>query len=210
VLIPVRSAGGGKSRLRGATRSAAVHADLVLALQRDALAAVLAARVERSEDDPLIAAVHLVTPTPPRNVPDGVSVMIDEGRGLNAALLNAADRLAQLDPTGAVVAVVGDLPALRPDAFRAVLAGAARVERGFVADLTGRGTTMLTTRDPRRLQPEFGPESARRHRESGAVPLVADDRARSDVDTAADLQHCLMLGVGEHTGRMLAHLQPFT
>ncbi len=54
--------------------------------------------------------------------------------------------------------------------------------------------------------PRFGPESAMRHAQLGAVDISAacERGARRDVDTAVDLRDALTLGVGPQTARTLA------
>ena len=213
VLIPLRASGAGKTRLRGATREASAHPDLVRAIQRDAVEAVLAARelaLQAGGSDVQIAGIHLVTPEPPPawDYP-GLSVIDDPGGGLNPALTTAAAGLARSSPRDGVLAMVADLPALRPADLLQVLATAAQLPRGFVPDATGSGTTMLASRRPAEFLPRFGAGSAEHHRADGYRRIDAPDGARADVDTADDLQHCLRLGVGEHTAAMLSHLQPF-
>ena len=214
VLIPLRASGAGKSRLRGTTRDERAHPDLVRAIQRDAVEAVLAARqhaMETGGSDVQIAGIQLVTTQPPDdwNYPD-LSVIADPGGGLNRALTAAATAIGASDPGDGVLAMVADLPALRSTDLLQVLRAAAQTARGFVADAAGTGTTMLTARRPAEFAPAFGAGSAQRHLSAGYLALPAPDGARSDVDTADDLQHCLRLGVGEHTAAMLSHLQPFT
>jgi 2-phospho-L-lactate guanylyltransferase len=154
----------------------------------------------------MIAGVYVVASKCPTDLPASVTVLVDGGGGLNAALAQAAQQLAAEHPEDAVVALLADLPALRPAELLDVLRQALAVRRGFVADADGSGTTMLTASSGTQLAPAFGVESARRHRESGALELNAGPGARRDVDTAADLEQCLVLGVGEHTAGMVAHL----
>jgi 2-phospho-L-lactate guanylyltransferase len=203
VMIPIRPAGAGKTRLRGATTDA-LHADLVRALQADALDAVLAARDSGVAG---IAGVHLITdPFAHPHPGHDVGVLPDPGEGLNPALAAAAHVLRARSPGDAIAALVGDLPSLTGDAFTDVLAAATAVRRGFVIDHDGTGTTILTAAPGCALDPHFGPDSARSHQLSGAVPLPAAASARSDVDTPQDLQRCLRLGVGAHTSALVAHL----
>jgi 2-phospho-L-lactate guanylyltransferase len=137
-----------------------------------------------------------------------VDVRSEIGAGsLDAALHQGAEAL-----TGAgyrtVVACVGDLPALRPEAVRAALDASRAHPRSFVADASGTGTTMLISHRSTReggLDPHFGGRSAAAHRSSGAVALVGDDlrTARRDVDTEVDLLDALRLGVGRWTGALV-------
>jgi 2-phospho-L-lactate guanylyltransferase len=201
VLIPVKPPEVSKSRLQGATRASDRHADLVLAIQRDTITAIAAA----IESGPLIRAAYLIGSVPLAPLPSGIEVLSDSGGGLNDALAQAAIRVSGDHPGDGIVAVVADLPALRPTELLDVLARAPEYGRGYVADQSGAGTTLLTA-SSHPLEPLFGRDSAERHRQSGAIALPAGPSVRTDVDTAEDLQRCLVLGVGEHTASMVAHL----
>jgi len=203
VLVPIKPAEVAKTRLRGATAAESGHARLVRALQRDTLAAVLAAAAE----DPLIAGVYVIgAPSSFGELPAGVAVLPDRGQGLNDALTRASSAVRAVHPDEGHAALVADLPALRPRELLDVLRAAATTPRGFVPDAAGRGTTMLTAWPDQQLAPAFGDGSARRHRASAATELPAGPGARTDVDTAEDLRRCLALGVGEHTASMVGHL----
>lgn len=174
------------------------------AIQLDTLEAVLALRAH-----PLLGGVFVVSgdaagqlPT----LPAGIEVLADAGGGLNAALAAAATELARRFPAGSVAALVGDLPALRAADLLAVLQGAPDAGRGFVRDLDGSGTTLLTAAPGTALLPLFGPDSAQRHLDSGARELDAGTSLRCDVDSAADLHRCRQLGVGPRTSQLVAHL----
>jgi 2-phospho-L-lactate guanylyltransferase len=68
-----------------------------------------------------------------------------------------------------------------------------------VADAHGTGTTLLTA-VVCPLDPRFGPDSARAHRDSGAVALSGDwPGLVQDVDTEEDLRVALALGTGPQT-----------
>jgi 2-phospho-L-lactate guanylyltransferase len=215
VLVPVRPAGAGKSRLRSATENESAHTGLVRAIQQDALAAVLRARADVlassawQEGVESIAGVYLISAPGVLDVPPGVEILLDAGHGLNAALRGAAEETSRRHPADAVLALVGDLPSLRSAELREIIGQAANHERSFVADASGHGTTMLTARAGLRLEPSFGLESAVRHRAAGAIELSAGPGARQDVDTVEDLRRCLELGVGARTAEILAHLNPF-
>jgi 2-phospho-L-lactate guanylyltransferase len=224
VLIPIRADGTGMSRLRGAVTEADIHEQLVRAIQRDTLTSVVrAAKIaatqprvldpDRQGDDAeetVIAGIHVVSGPDLDDLPAGVEVVPDVGGGLNAALASAATDLAHRFPGDALIAMVADLPSLRPQDFLAVLALAGDVERGFVPDEQGTGTTMLTVTCGQALAPAFGPGSALAHRHSGAVVLAAAASARCDVDTGADLARCLDLGVGPRTAALAGVFRPFT
>lgn len=200
VLVPIKEAASAKTRLKGATKQLGDHAELVRAIQRDTLSAAL-----QSMDSPLVAGVFVVTAQPVTGFEPEIEVLADPGGGLNAALAAAARELNRRYPADGVAAMVADLPSLRGEDLLAVLAAAPVTGRGFVRDADGTGTTLLAAAGVP-LNPCFGPGSARRHLDSGAVELSAAASVRSDVDSAADLRRCLSLGVGPATGRMAASL----
>jgi 2-phospho-L-lactate/phosphoenolpyruvate guanylyltransferase len=173
-----------------------VRARLVLALLADTVSAALAsaavADVLVVTDDPDAGSV--VTGLGARTVPDVPD------RGLNPALAHGA--LAS--GSRAVAALSSDLPALRPEELTAALSAAAAAPRCFVADAQGTGTTLLTANGAD-LAPAFGAGSAERHRAGGARRLTGDwPGLARDVDTPEDLRAALALGVGRHTGEVLA------
>ena len=95
----------------------------------------------------------------------------------------------------------GDLPALQPHELAEAIAAARGNERSFVGDRHGTGTAALFAFGVR-LDPRFGPDSARRHADSGAVELTdAWPGLRCDIDTADDLSAAMRLGVGPATTR---------
>ena len=121
--------------------------------------------------------------------------------GMNAALGRGAELLAA-DGHRDVLAVVGDLPALRAETVRRLLQVAPAAGRGYLADAAGTGTTMLLARGAP-LDPRFQGLSAAAHATSGAAPLapLLDDGAdaRRDVDTEDDLAIAVDLGLGRAT-----------
>lgn len=186
VLLPVKALPAAKGRLLAASPDAEAHARLVAAIRADTAAAVRTA-----------AAVHrvvLVTDRPTA----GELVFVQREPGLNAALAEAARDAARRWPADGVVAVVGDLPALRAADLDAALAEAARHPRSFVRDAAGTGTTLLAARPGVALDPAFGAGSAARHAAS-AAELTATPGLRCDVDTEADLEAARALGLGPHT-----------
>jgi 2-phospho-L-lactate guanylyltransferase len=126
--------------------------------------------------------------------------------GMNAALAFGAQilRTAGCDQ---VLACVGDLPALTPEAVRAALAAAddhGESARMYVPDRLGDGTTMLIANGTD-LDPRFQGESASAHRDSGAAGLLLGDfpQARTDVDAPDDVAAVIGLGVGRHTAQLI-------
>jgi 2-phospho-L-lactate/phosphoenolpyruvate guanylyltransferase len=143
-------------------------------------------------DDP--TAAGLVTGLGARPVPD------EPDSGLNPALAHGA----RASGSSAVAALSSDLPALRPEELTAALAAAGAAPRCFVADAQGTGTTLLTATGTD-LAPAFGPGSATRHRDGGAVELTGRwPGLTRDVDTPGDLREARELGLGRHTSALLA------
>jgi 2-phospho-L-lactate guanylyltransferase len=114
-------------------------------------------------------------------------------------------------PTGVLLA---DLPALRPvDLERGLAAVDAELAREpapvmcAVPDADGSGTVLLAAATPGALDPAFGPGSLAAHVRRGAVRLDLDlPRLRRDVDTPADLEAALALGVGPRTASAVRDL----
>jgi 2-phospho-L-lactate/phosphoenolpyruvate guanylyltransferase len=126
--------------------------------------------------------------------------------GINAALQHG-ERAALAAGFRGVLASVGDLPSLRADSVRAVLAAAEQYPRAFLADTSGTGTTMLTAIGAD-LQPHFQGRSAAAHRASGAIGIGTQDLgrlvpdARRDVDSDVDLADAVRLGLGPSTAQL--------
>lgn len=199
VIIPVKRAHVAKSRLAGVTLEQRV--ELARAFPADCAAASLAATaveavVAVTDDE---AAAGLLREL-------GAEVIADEpDAGLNPALRHAHEHVRQRYPGRCAAVLSGDLPALRAGELDVALRRARPLERAFVPDLAGAGTTLLTAGPSVDLDPRFGAESRRHHRDSGAVELEAADlpSVRHDVDTWADLQSAVGLGVGPHTRGVL-------
>lgn len=197
MVVPAKRLAEAKTRLRPLTEGGD-HGRWVLALLADTVAAAAAspavATVLVVTDDP--AAAEVVTALGARTVPD------EPDSGLNPALAHGA----RATGSRAVAALSSDLPALRAAELTAALAAAEGVARSFVADAAGTGTTLLTAVDAD-LAPGFGPDSARTHRDGGAVPLTGDwPGLTRDVDTPEDLVQALVLGVGPRTAALAAGL----
>jgi len=210
VVVPAKRLDVAKTRLRpltdapaGPVDPAVDHADLVLALLADTVAAVRACAAVRAvvvvTDDARAAGV--VTALGARTVRD------EPGRGLNPALAHGAWAAGG----GPVAALSSDLPALRPAELAAALAAAsalaaAGAPRSFAADAAGTGTTLLAASGGE-LDPHFGPGSAAAHEASGGVRLTGrwPGLAR-DVDTPADLLAARALGLGAATGALAERL----
>ena len=121
---------------------------------------------------------------------------------LNNAIA-AAERVLSKSASNIVV-LQGDLPALQTQELTEAIAAARQHERSFVADRLGTGTAALCAFGTA-LGPQFGPNSAARHRHSGAIELTgAWPGLRCDIDTPDDLVVARRLGVGPATGRAVA------
>ena len=199
VVVPVKRSSRGKSRLEveGVDRSA-----LARAIALDTIEA--AARCEEVlqvvvvSDDPALARDAAMIPAL-RFVPEG------EARGLDAAV---ATGIEAIDPGGRMprAALLGDLPSLRPADLAEALRAAASVDRAVVADAEGTGSTLVTATAGVAWASSFGDGSFARHTAAGCTPLEIPDAStlRRDVDTAAQLEAAVALGIGIRTAAVLA------
>lgn len=200
LIIAVKRLGAAKTRL-APVFSAPTRESVVLAMLIDTLTA--ATRV---------SSLHSITVITPDDVAGaaatelGAQVLADPTAPDDPDPLNSAVKAAAsaVDVPNIVV-LQGDLPALQTQELAEAISAARQYERSFVADRLGTGTAVLcafgTTLDPR-----FGPDSAARHRRSGAIELTgAWPGLRCDVDTPADLAAARQLGVGPATARAIAH-----
>jgi 2-phospho-L-lactate guanylyltransferase len=214
VVVPVKTAAAGKTRLAGVLPESHRQA-LVRAMALDTVAAAVAARG--------VVRVLVVTADEPVRdaLPDGADAVAEPPAsasarelgspepGLDAAVLAGARRATELDPGAGVAVLLGDLPALRPDDLAAALDLAARHERAVVADADGTGTTLLTVAPGTLLRPRFGAGSAAAHESLGHVRLdvPATSSLRRDVDVPADLEAAAR-GAGPRTRAVLATAEP--
>jgi 2-phospho-L-lactate guanylyltransferase len=210
-LKPLRSA---KSRLQGVPAPYRQYIAWCLAFDTiRALAAALDRVVVVSNEPSLSARLRPLGP--------GVRVSSEgPSLGMNAALAAGAADLADAGAS-LVLACVGDLPCLRTDTVRRLLAAAAHHPRSFVPDSSGTGTTMLFARGVSH-DPRFQGPSAAAHRGSGASAITEAEAgplndARRDVDTLADLIEAERIGLGPQTSTLfdrhthsLGQFQPVT
>lgn len=203
VIIAVKTLSAAKSRLAPAL-PADIRERVVLAMLMDTISAVRGASS--------VASVTVVTPD---------TTAVCEVRELGAAILHDPTPSPHPDPlnnaiqeawrsivanTPNVLVLQGDLPALTAAELAGALTGARVHNRSFVADRHDAGTSALFAfgcpPDPR-----FGPDSARRHRDSGAVELTgAWPGLRCDIDTPDDLRAARLLGLGPATAAAVAEL----
>jgi 2-phospho-L-lactate/phosphoenolpyruvate guanylyltransferase len=122
---------------------------------------------------------------------------------LNNAIIVAEAAISDNKASNTVV-LQGDLPALQPRELAEAITAARAHTRSFVADRHGSGTAALFAFGST-LQPHFGPDSAQRHRHSGAVELTGPwPGLRCDIDTPDDLMAARRLGVGAATAAAVA------
>lgn len=198
VVVPVKGTADSKSRL-APDRTRSERAALAAAFATDAVSVLL--------EMPDVAEVIVVAPQG-KLAADlerrGARLVADPGEGLNAAVRAG---LAALRPHDlARAAMLGDLPALRADAVATALSAASAHPLAYVADADGTGTTLITATGAHPLVPHFGAGSALRHAAAGHRELgdAAGAVLRRDVDTEADLDAALALGVGPATTAALA------
>jgi 2-phospho-L-lactate guanylyltransferase len=197
IVVPLKALPAAKSRLQDASPDPQAHAALVDAIRTDTLTvAATAGRILLALDQEPAPVAR-----PASAGPEGARI-VQRRPGLNAALTEAAAYAQARWPADGIVALVGDLPAMRPDELRSALELAAGHQRGFVKDASGTGTTVLTALPGVELRPRFGPSSADRHAVI-ATSLAAGPGLRLDVDTAADLTAARKLGLGPATTAVL-------
>lgn len=207
VLLAVKPLSVAKSRLDRPDRSAitlAMAADTAAAAASvDTVAAVLVVSDDEQARE-FLGQVAVVVPDTP-------------GAGLNPALVHAESEARARWPGADLAVLAADLPALKPAALAEALALADSEPRAIVADAGGTGTVLLTSTKGTALDPEFGPGSRERHVAGGTVDLTdalppGDVSAgmRRDVDTAADLEVAVALGVGPYTTDVLEKAESFT
>ncbi len=194
VVLPVKGGPAAKSRL-------GAPGPLAGAIALDTLEAVLACTAVRRA---VVVTADAATARHAARAGADVRPETRSGAGLSAAV---DDGLAGLD--GPVAVLLADLPALRPEDLAAALRAAGQVvEAGgwaLVPDAEGTGSVLVAAGRPEVLRPSFGPCSAAAHEAAGAVRLDLDvPRLRRDVDTRADLEAALRLGVGPRTRTALA------
>ncbi|GLW06093.1 2-phospho-L-lactate guanylyltransferase [Microtetraspora sp. NBRC 13810] len=199
MVVPVKPLVAAKTRL--AEAAGAHRESLAVAVACDTVEAALVC--------PRVARVVVVTADPlaARELSGvGAHVVGDPEAGLNAALRHGAAEAVRLAPDDPVGALQADLPALRPAELDLVLAAAAEFEVSFLPDAAEIGTTFYGTLPGVPFLPGFGGESRARHLGRGAKELILDGipSMRRDVDTPADLEAALALGVGPRTALVAA------
>ena len=202
VVVPVKDWDTAKSRLdlRSTLRQA-----FAKAMAQDTLECLVSC--------PLVRSVTVVTTTPAMigavelQAASQVLVQPDHIGSLDQALAWAIEQSG--DITEATAVVVADLPAATGPGFEQLLNRASQHTASMVVDRHGTGTTVLAATDSLRLQPQFGADSARRHRRDDLTVLSHDEcgaGVRCDVDTLEDLAAARAIGLGRHTRLLDAQL----
>lgn len=191
VIVAVKNLASAKSRL-APSLSAAQREQLVLGMLNHVLTVAL--------QTPGIGVVSVVSPDPAAKAAAheaGARFVFDDTPREHSDPLNQAVRTAEHELRASVsnlVVLQGDLPALTLGELTEAVTAARSHQRSFVADRHGTGTAALFAFGVG-LDPLFGPDSARRHRDSGAVELTTDwPGLRCDVDTPDDLAAARELG----------------
>jgi 2-phospho-L-lactate/phosphoenolpyruvate guanylyltransferase len=200
LVIAVKRLTAAKTRL-APVFSSATRESVVLAMLMDtitaasAVSALQTVAVVTPDDDAAAAASRLGARVVVDPTPDG------HRNPLNNAI--AAAEASVREETPNIVALQGDLPALQPQELAEAIAAAREYRRSFVGDRHGTGTSALFAFGVA-LDPQFGPDSAQRHRHSGAIELTgAWPGLRCDIDTPDDLLVARRLGVGAATARAI-------
>jgi len=203
-LVPVKRLAATKSRLFG-DRDGAAREALAIAMLRDVIAALLAAR----------SVARVVVTTPDADVGAiargcGAEALVRDDPGLNAAL-DAAARALDLGSEPLLV-VLGDVAGALPEDLDALSAALDELGgRGAVLAPASDGGTTALLRAPHDLLPSrFGKDSAKRHREAASLhgvpfrelPLPS---LALDLDVPEDVERFLTTSLGgEETRRVLA------
>ena len=202
LIIAVKRLAAAKTRL-APVFSARTRENVVLAMLVDTLTAATRA-----------GSLRLITVITPDQAAAaaaselGAEVLADPTPEGHSDPLNNAIAAAERAIAGSfsnIVVLQGDLPALQAQELSEAIAAARHHRRSFVADRLGTGTSALFAFGTS-LDPQFGPDSAARHRRSGAIELTgAWPGLRCDVDTPADMAAARRLGVGAATARAVTH-----
>lgn len=203
VILPVKPFGVAKSRM---LCEDADRADLARAMAFDVLDVLVGARTVRS-----ILVVTADAEMTSRARSAGATVLQDRPflwhDPLNQGVRQAARWLGNHRPDDGVAVVLSDLAALRVEVLDDVLAAAQAHDKGFVPNVRGSGSTILTARDGRFLTSAYGDGSALAHSRLGHRRLVGAPRgAMLDLDTLHDLRTS-MPDLGVRTAAMARSLR---
>ena len=196
ILIPVKPAAVGKTRLAVAS---AHRTRLARAIALDTIAAAAACEA--------VACVVVVTNDgglviDAADIPGLLFVAEGETRGLDDAVAEGMKTVEGMPRA----ALLGDLPALRPEDLAVALQDAASIDRAVVSDAQGTGSTLVTARAGVKWTSAFGDGSFARHVGMGCVALdvTPGSTLRHDVDTVEQLEIARALGLGQWTADLLS------
>ncbi len=202
LVIAVKRLAAAKTRL-APVFSAATRERVVLAMLIDTISAASAVT---TLDTVTVVTPDEVASDAARNL--GARVLTDPTPEGHRNPLNNAITVAEAvvrEDTPNIAVLQGDPPAMQPQELAEAIAAARAHRRSFVGDRHGTGTSALFAFGVG-LGPMFGPDSAQRHRQSGAVELTgAWPGLRCDIDTPDDLLVARRLGVGVATLRAVGH-----
>ncbi|MDI3408240.1 2-phospho-L-lactate guanylyltransferase [Streptomyces sp. B-S-A6] len=208
VVVPVKPFAVGKSRLAawaGAQRAALARSFYLDTLDAIRGAAPVARVVVVTADAEAAALARMRGADVVRDRPlGGLNAAVERGVAYARTPVSGFSGTTSFSDTMPVAVLTADLPALRSAELRRVLVEASRHRRAFLADHTGRGTTLLAAVRGHALRPEFEGPSRRKHGLSGAVEVrtLGVPSVRLDVDTVHDLRRAEELGLGPHTARI--------
>ena len=178
IVVPLKASSRGKSRIAVDPQ---VRGRLAIAMAMDTVAAAVGA------DSVGGVVVVIEDPRDGDRLTElaGVRILRTAAAGLNAAITQG---LAAAGP-GAVAVLPADLPSLTSSELDLALGQALRYPVAVVADRQGTGTTLLAAASAAAIDPQYGADSLRRHRDSGAHQLTvpAESGLRRDVDHVGDL-----------------------
>jgi 2-phospho-L-lactate guanylyltransferase len=180
LLIPQKDLDLAKSRLHLAPSR---RRELAVAMLRHTVRAATAARFTA-------VLVVLDNPDDAGEVADLDAVPFHPGVvGLNDSLTAAEEAVRMQWGPVPLTVMPSDLALATPALLDRSLRWAARYERAFIPDSSGRGTTMLFAQQGAPLRPAYGPRSAAAHQQQGAHRLVHEALGllQHDVDDVADV-----------------------
>lgn len=208
-IVPSKTLEQAKTRLASMLEPEERRA-LSLAMLRDVLTALLEARtIDRvaviTRDNMVACAAYTM----------GASVLLDGGRGHNAALEEAIAH-SQSKGASAVLIVSADLPLLRSATIEQIMARAIEHPAPRLALLApsrdGTGTNAMLQRPPGVLPLRFGPNSLQLHQQVAEEQQIPVELAQSadlglDIDTPADLLDFARVAGPGHTQAALLKME---
>lgn len=183
-IVPLRSLATGKSRLRTQLADEVVE-DLVrevaAALLRELAGSTGVARILVVSDTDLSGELTASTGA------DLVETLVQSpGGGLNEAVAEAVGQIWAEAPASPLLVIHADLPYVTSAEVEQLLAQVEALgQDAFIADHTGRGSTVIALQPGSFRRAAFGAESAARHAASGFAEIQLPQRSglRHDLDT---------------------------